>query len=179
MCVREYEFNKVYKLRLLNSLATSSIHHRDHVSPDGHRFAQKDEYHPTSVTKTLSALVRHALGVVHGDKVTTIVVKMDGQVRRGGPGQTHVGGLGAPDGDPIELCLVVTAVFFPVHDDREHLGVDYELYRDPLIYIWGRSYMGRRVRLLHRMQERINILELSISTHTFSVWSEVSPHYQT
>ncbi len=66
-----------------------------------------------------------------------IVVKMDGQVERGGPRQTHVGSLGAPDGDPIELCLVVTAVFFPVHDDPEHLGVDYELYRAPLIYTWG------------------------------------------
>jgi hypothetical protein len=30
-------------------------------------------------------------------------------------------------------------VFFPVHDDREHLGADYELYRGALIYIWGRS----------------------------------------
>ena len=32
-------------------------------------------------------LVCHVLGVVHGDKVSTIVVKMDGQVCRGGPGQ--------------------------------------------------------------------------------------------
>ncbi len=120
-------------------LATSSIHHRDHVSPDGHRFAQKDKYHPPRVRKTLSALVRHALVVLHGDKVSTIVVKMDGQVERGGPGQTHVGGLGAPDGDPIEFCLVVTVVFFPVHNDPEHVGVDYKLYSPPLIYIWGRS----------------------------------------
>jgi hypothetical protein len=27
-------------------------------------------------------------------------------------------------------------VFLPVHDDREHVGVDYELYRGALIYIW-------------------------------------------
>jgi hypothetical protein len=25
-------------------------------------------------------------------------------------------------------------VFLPVHDDPEHLGVDYELYRAPLLY---------------------------------------------
>jgi hypothetical protein len=27
-------------------------------------------------------------------------------------------------------------VFLPVHDDPEHFGVDYELYRGALIYIW-------------------------------------------
>ena len=120
-------------------LPTSSLHHRDHVSPDGHRFARTDENQPTVVRKTLSVCVRHALGVVYGDHTVAIEVKMDGQVRRGGPGQTHVGLFRAPDGDPIEDRLVVPAVFFPVHDDREHLGVDYKLCRAPLIYTWGRS----------------------------------------
>jgi hypothetical protein len=30
-------------------------------------------------------------------------------------------------------------VFLPVDHDREHFGVDYELYRGALIYVWGRS----------------------------------------
>jgi hypothetical protein len=30
-------------------------------------------------------------------------------------------------------------VFLPVHDDPEHLGVDYELYRAPLIYTWKKK----------------------------------------
>ena len=115
-------------------MATSSIHQRDHVSPDGHRFADADENPPTVVMHTVTALVRHALGVVYGDKVSIDVVKMDGQARRGGPGQTHIGGLGAPDGDESAKNVVVTAVFLPVHDDPEHLGVDYELYRAPLLY---------------------------------------------
>ena len=112
---------------------------RDHVSPDGHRFADADKNHPTVVMHTASALVRHALFVVHDDEVAMVVVKMDGQVERGGPGQTHVGGLGAPDGDESALQVVVTAVFLSVDHDREHLGADYELYGGALIYIWGRS----------------------------------------
>ena len=136
MCVREYDFNKVHKLRLLNSLATSSIHECDHVSPDGHRFADADKNHPTVVMHTASALVRHALFVVHDDEVATVVVKMDGQVERGGPGQTHVGGLGAPDGDESALQVVVTAVFLPVDHDPEHLGVDMSCTGCSYIYIW-------------------------------------------
>ncbi len=69
---------------------------RDHVSPDGHRFADADINHPTVVMHTVSARVSHALLVVHGDIVSPAMEKMDGQARRGGPGQTHVGGLGAP-----------------------------------------------------------------------------------
>ncbi len=133
-------------------MATSSVHvvppeallevadvggERDHVSPDRHRFAHADKNHPTVVMHTVSALVRHALFVVHDDKVSTGVVKMDGQARRSGPVQTHVDRRRTPDGDESALQVVVTAVFFPVHDDPEHLGVDYELYRSPLIYAWG------------------------------------------
>ena len=112
---------------------------RDHVSPDRHGFAHGDKNHPTVVMHTASALVRHALFVVHDDKVSTGVVKMDGQARRGGPGQTHIGGLGAPNGDESAKNVVVAAVFLSVHDDPEHLGVDYELYRAPLIYTWGKK----------------------------------------
>ncbi len=103
----------------------------------------------------MSALVRHALGVVHGDKVSTIVVKMDGQVRRGGPGQTHVGGLGAPDGDPIELRLVVTAMFFPVHDDPEHLGLDYK-------HLQASSY----IYMANIFWECVCVLEFAKTTYT-------------
>ncbi len=135
-------------------MATSSVHvtppeallevadvrgERDHVSPDGHGFVHADENHPTVVMHTVSARVRHALFVVHDDKVSPTVEKMDGQTRRGGPGQTHVGGGGVADGDGGAREVVVTAVFLSVHDDPEHLGVDYEVYRAPLLYTWGRS----------------------------------------
>ena len=120
-------------------MATSSIHHRDHVTPDGHRFAGADENPPTVVMHTVTVLVRDALGVVYGDKVYIDVVKMDGQARWGGPGEAQIGGFGAPNGDESALQVVVRAVFLSVHDDHEHLGVDYELYRAPLKYTWEKK----------------------------------------
>ncbi len=117
-------------------MATSSIHHRDHVPPEGHRFVHGDKNHPTVVMHTASALVRHALFVVHDDEVAMVVVKMDGQVERGGPGQTHVGGPGAPDGDESAREVVVAAVGLAVDHDREHLGVDMSC-TGMLLYIYG------------------------------------------
>ena len=137
-------------------MATSSVHvahpeallevadvggERDHVSPEGHRFVHADINVPGVVMHTVEARVRHALVVVHGDIVSPTMEKMDGQARRGGPGQTHVGGLGAPDGDESALQVVVTAVFLPVDHDPEHLGVDMSCTGCSYIYMGYYTHM--------------------------------------